>query len=86
MTIIRYEVPAGASTFSLRIFDIDGRLIRRLATNELTGPTGNIVWDGLDDQKRKARIGMYVVLLEIFGTNGEVIGARKGVVVLAGRL
>ncbi len=86
MTIIRYEAPEGSSTISLQIFDIDGRLIRRLATNELTGPSGNIVWDGLDDQHRKARIGMYVVFLEIFGRNGEVIAVRKAVVVLAGKL
>jgi hypothetical protein len=85
-TIIGFGTPEGTSTISLRIYDIEGRLIRQLATNELTGPAGNVVWDGFDDRRRKARIGMYVVYLEILDAVGSVIDARKAVVVLAGRL
>ena len=85
-TIISFETPSGSSTFSVRVYDTDGRLIRQLATNELTGPAGSVVWDGLDDQRRKARIGMYVVYLEILGPGGDVRDVRKAVVVLAGRL
>ena len=86
VTIISFATSSGPSTFSLRIYDIEGRLIRQLATNELTGPTGAIVWDGLDEQRRKARIGMYVVYLEILGAGGDLFEAKKGVVVLAGQL
>ena len=86
VTVISFATPSGSSTFSLRIYDIEGRLIRQLSTNELTGPTGQIVWDGFDDQRRKARIGMYVVYLEILGGGGEVFEAKKGVVVLAGQM
>jgi hypothetical protein len=84
--IIAFEIPSGSSTFSLRIYDVAGRLIRQLATNELAGRSGTIVWDGLDDMKRKARIGMYVVYLEILDERGAVREARKGVAVLAAKL
>jgi len=85
-TVISFSTLSGPSTFSLRIYDTEGRLIRQLATNELTGPTGAIVWDGFDDQRQKARIGMYVVYLEILSAGGNVLEAKKGVVVLAGRM
>jgi hypothetical protein len=86
LTIISFEMPEGSSTFSVRIYDITGRLIRQLATNELTSPAASLVWDGLDDQRRKARIGMYVVYLEILTVQGAVLEAKKGVVVLAGKM
>lgn len=84
--IIQFAPPPGSYSFSLRVFDTDGRLIRRLATNEPAGRSGSVVWDGMDDFRQKARIGMYVVLLEIHGSQGEILEGKKGVVVLAARL
>lgn len=84
--LIQFDLPTGSYSFSIRLFDTDGRLIRRLATNEPAGREGSVLWDGLDDFGHKARIGIYVVLLEIHGDKGEVQEARKNVIVLAGRL
>jgi hypothetical protein len=85
-TLVHYEVPLEVSTLRIRIYDVRGRLIRTLVTNEPTGATGTAVWDGLDDGKQKARIGMYVVLLEAINDLGGIIETAKAVVVLAGRL
>jgi hypothetical protein len=85
-TVIHYALPWEVSSISIRIFDVNGRLIRRLANNEPGGATGDVVWDGRDEEKQKARIGMYVVLLEAINQYNGMIVTSKGVVVLAARL
>jgi len=85
-TLISFNLPGNAFAFSVRLFDTEGRQIRQLATYSAAGRTGAIVWDGRDDSGRKARIGMYVVLLEIHSPDGGTMEARKGVLVVAGRL
>ena len=70
----------------MRIYDIQGRLIRTLANSEPSGSRGEIIWDGFDDNRNKARIGIYVVLLEALDASGGNVQALKGVVVVATRL
>ena len=70
------------STINLRIYDIKGRLVRILANGELAGTQGEIVWDGLDDNKQRARIGVYVVFLEATDqSSGNVVTAKAAAVV-----
>ena len=71
---------------SIRIYDVRGRLIRRLVNNEPGSSREDIAWDGRDDEHQKARIGMYIVLLEALNAGGGMLESAKGVVVLAGRL
>jgi len=85
VTVIHYEMPLQTSIINMKIYDIRGRLIRRLASNEPGGPAGNIVWDGRDDSGAVARIGVYIALLEAVTSMGAVESA-KGVLVLARRL
>ncbi len=86
MVVIHYELQLPVSLMSMRIYDARGRLIRRLANIEPAGPQGDLVWDGRDDNRELARIGMYVVFLEAIDGQGGVLETVKGVVVLAGRL
>jgi hypothetical protein len=84
--IIRYRLPMMTSTISVRIYDIKGRLIRTLANGEVAGYQGEIVWDGLDDYKQRARVGVYVIFLEASDrASGRVVTA-KAVAVVATRL
>ena len=84
--IIHYEVPIQTFIINIKIFDIKGRLIRRLANNQPSGARGDVVWDGRDDERLKARIGIYVVFLEAIDDRGGVVVTAKGAVVLAGTL
>jgi hypothetical protein len=52
-TLIQYEVPLTVSMMRVRIYDAVGRRIRTLVNNEASGSRGSIVWDGMDDDKRK---------------------------------
>lgn len=84
--LVMYEAPVAPMTLNISIYDVRGRLIRRLASNEHGGLRGEIPWDGRDDYGRCARIGMYVVFLEALDENGGQIFAARGVVILAGKL
>ena len=84
--IIRYNLPTSTSLIRITIFDIKGRLLRTLANAELSGPQGEIVWDGLDDGKQRVRIGPYIVFLEAIDSQGGTITTAKAVVVVATEL
>jgi hypothetical protein len=85
VTVIHYEMPLRTSVLNLKIYDIRGRLIRRLSSNEPGGRSGNIIWDGRDEAGDFARIGIYIALLEAVNGNGGLESA-KGILVLARRL
>jgi hypothetical protein len=85
-TIIRFEIPQASGWMSIRIFDVRGRLIRFLANNEPCGGAGAVVWDGFDDARRRVRIGMYVILLEVAGQDCGTLLSARGSVVVAGKL
>lgn len=84
--MISYELPTTAALVRIRVFDSKGRLIRTLANGEPSGTHGQIIWDGFSDDRAKARIGIYVILLEALGGNGGAVQAMKGVVVVAAKL
>jgi hypothetical protein len=84
--IIRYNLPLTTSVVRMTIFDVRGRLLRTLANTELSGPKGEIVWDGLDDAKQRVRIGPYVVFIEAIDGQAGVLATAKVVVVVATRL
>ncbi|MBU1422544.1 MAG: lamin tail domain-containing protein, partial [Bacteroidetes bacterium] len=85
-TVISYNLPSTTAMVRIRIFDTKGRLIRTLVNNEPSGWNGLYIWDGMNDDRQKARIGIYVVVLEAYDANGGNVHTVKGVVVLAGRL
>lgn len=84
--IIQYELSIAVSLIRVRLYDVAGRRIRTLANSEPSGTRGSLVWDGLDDEQQKARVGVYIILLEAIDDAGGVLETVKGVVVLAARL
>lgn len=59
------------------IYDAAGRKIKTLLSNELLGTSGTYSWDGISDEKEKARTGIYVVYFEVFNVNGDVKKYKK---------
>ncbi|NNF57297.1 MAG: hypothetical protein HKN04_03565 [Rhodothermaceae bacterium] len=82
-TAIRYTLETDAAVVRVRIFDGAGRLVRRLEDGNLSGPSGALLWDGRDENGRRLRIGIYVVLLEAVNVEGGTSEAHRDVVVLA---
>jgi len=57
-------LPATAGLVSLRIYDVEGRLVRRLLTDAAATQRRDLVWDGTDGDGRQVLPGLYVVVLE----------------------
>ncbi len=67
---------------SIRIFDSNGRLIKVLAGNHLSGDYNVFNWDGLSDKRTLVPSGIYIVYTEILNLNGQ-IRRHKNVAVVA---
>jgi hypothetical protein len=70
---------------NIKIFDAQGRLVKELVRNSILGQSEVFKWDGRTNENSKARIGPYVVWVELFAPDGEVIMEKKTIVV-AGKL
>jgi hypothetical protein len=82
---IQYSTDKAGYLSRLLIFDAQGRLVRRLDDLELLAGQGSFLWDGSTDDENKARIGIYIIVAEIFTPEGDTL-TEKHTCVLAGRL
>lgn len=71
-TIFTYDQSKNGMIGNLRIYSADGFLIRNLAQSANLGTRGFWQWDGITEEGRKARMGMYVAVLETIELGGEV--------------
>jgi hypothetical protein len=77
---IQYELEKPGYIANIFIFDSVGRFVMKLANNEILGTSGKIIWNGEDQTGKRQNLGIYVVLVEIFNTSGEVYQFKDGVV------
>lgn len=80
-TTINYSFEEYGNTLNISILDSQGRIIKDLNQNVIAGKNGFLTWDGSADQLSKARVGYYMILIEIISSNGNVRYARKKVAV-----
>ena len=83
--IINYRMEAPGYSGTMRIFDSHGRLVKMLMNNELLPVEGSATWDGVLDNGVKARIGPYILFIEVFNLDGNVKTVKLPLIV-AGRL
>jgi hypothetical protein len=65
--VFRYTLPP-ESNLTVKIYDIRGRLVRTLAKDKPSA-SGELIWDGKDDDGRIVRMGVYVVWAEAMGSS-----------------
>jgi len=78
---INYKFDQSGLVANAKILDAQGRLIKTLANNETLSYEGFFRWDGDRDDGSRARIGYYVVWVEVFDTSGSVNVFRKRAVI-----
>ncbi len=78
---INYQADQNGYVANVQIFDATGRVIKRLLNNELLGLEGTFKWDGSDEDGNKARIGIYILWIEVFLPDGGKMVEKKTVVV-----
>jgi len=62
------------------IYDSSGLLVRKLINNNILSTSETFTWDGKDETGKKQKLGVYIVLVEIFNTRGFVKQFKDGVV------
>ena len=77
---IHYQLDKPEYIANVMIFDAAGRFVMQLAKNEILGTDGTISWNGEDETGQKLSMGAYIVMVEIFNTDGEVYQYKDGVV------
>jgi hypothetical protein len=82
---IRYRIDNADSRLDLKVYDVRGREVRRLADNEPAGFAGEKFWDGRDGTGRFLPTGLYIIYLEALGKNGTRVQTTHRPVALARR-
>ncbi|MBZ0204363.1 MAG: lamin tail domain-containing protein [Ignavibacteria bacterium] len=85
-TIISYKLSSTVSQVRMKIFDVKGRLIKTILNNQTTGNQGQIVYNGLDDENRKLRLGIYIVFMEALNDQNGVVETIKTTMVVGAKL
>ncbi|KAA9331622.1 hypothetical protein F0P96_15430 [Hymenobacter busanensis] len=85
-TTLTYRLDQPGYAASVRVYDVQGRLVRQLVRNESLATSGFFQWDGLTDQGRKASLGHYLLHIELFRPGGGQKREYKKTVVLGARL
>lgn len=68
---LNYQTDQPGYLANIAVFDMEGRLVRQLVRNFSLASQGLIHWDGTNDAGQKARMGIYVIRIELFTPEGE---------------
>lgn len=77
---IQYQLEKSGYYANISIFDAVGRFVMQLSKNEILGTSGKIIWNGEDETGQRQKLGIYVVLVEIFDLEGNIYRYKDGVV------
>jgi flagellar hook assembly protein FlgD len=66
-TAIRFVVPEGGARVALRVYDVEGRLVRTLVDGHRPAGSQAAVWDGASDSGVASASGVYFYRLEAPG-------------------
>jgi hypothetical protein len=81
--LYNFDEPGYVATIT--IYDSGGRVVKYLTRSELLGTSGVFSWDGINEAREKASIGIYIIFFEAFDLKGNVKKFKK-TCVLGGRL
>lgn len=82
---IGYELEENGLIGNLEVYDNKGRLIKKIAENNLMGTKGSFQWNGITETNEKTPIGIYQIILSVNNLEGKKQIFRE-VIVVAGKL
>lgn len=75
--LFEYTTQEPGANVLVLLFDRQGRIVKTVANNVLSGTSGSFFWDGLSDDKSVCESGIYVLYMEIIGLNGRITKTKK---------
>ena len=82
-TYIDLQIDKSAKT-SISIYDKRGFVIKEICQSELVNHNAEWIWDGLDQNKRKLPIGIYMIVVKFIDKDGRQKVIKHPVVISAG--
>ncbi len=84
--IINFDLSQPLSQVRIKIFDSQGRLVRNITENRLASTKNSVIFDGLDDNRKPLRIGIYILLIEAVAEGSGNVDVMKTPIVVARKL
>lgn len=84
--IINFNLPYKLSQVQIKVFDSKGRLVRTLLENRPSASNTSVIFNGLDDDGKSLRIGIYILLIEIAADGSNNIEIIRKPIVIARKL
>ena len=74
---IRFSLDKPGYIANVRIFDILGRPVKFLVKNQSLAQEGSWTWKGDSDSNQRLNIGVYIILVELFDSEGHTKTFKK---------
>lgn len=74
---ISYNINETGYVANVTIYDDNGRLVKKLVSNETISANGTWIWDGFNSKNDKVKAGIYIVYAEFFNLNGDIKKYKK---------
>lgn len=68
---VQYQLDKTGYVGAASVYTVEGIPVRKLFSQRTLAQEGFFTWDGLDDAEKKSRVGIYIVVLEIFDLDGN---------------
>jgi hypothetical protein len=82
-TIISYKLPEKLSRVTMRIFDLKGRLKRKLVDQEIRAAEGEVIWDGRTANHNILPVGIYIIIMEAVSLETEKVYSHTKTMIIA---
>jgi hypothetical protein len=76
----------GQASVSIKVYALDGQLVRQLVPHDLLGSDSRYAWDGLDEMGQLQPVGIYLLYVEIVDLDSGKTQVVKKPVVRAAKL
>ena len=80
-TTLNYSFDDPGNTLNIRIVDAEGRIIKRISQNSVVGTEGFFTWDGSTEEGGKAKVGYYMIIMEVISSEGKISYIREKVAI-----
>ncbi len=80
---INYSFVNNENLATINIYTDKGFLIRQLVKNQSLATNGLIIWNGLNEAGQSSKVGIYMILFQVFSANGKIQTFKKTCVLAA---
>jgi hypothetical protein len=80
-TTINFDFQNSGNVLTVWVYDSNGNLVKEVSQNTLVGTTGFFRWDGTNSFGEKARLGYYLILIQIIDPSGKISLQKETVAV-----